>query len=388
MVNMRDKYEVLKRISDMNPNIYGIVFCRTRRETKEIAAKLMSDGYNADALHGDLSQAQRDEVMGRFRMRHIQILVATDVAARGIDVNDLTHIVNYNLPDDDEVYVHRSGRTGRAGKSGTSIAIIHSRETRKIKDIERRFKIKFEKELAPSGKDICNIQLIALIDKIEKVEVDNKQIEPFMPAIYEKLEWLSREDLIKHFVSAEFNRFLEYYKGSRDINVQERSKRDRNDRDRNDRDRNDRDRNDKKSKSDRRQTPFTRLYINVGSKNNLTPVRLIGLINETLDSGDSIIGKIEVLKKFAFFEIEEGLSDTLLNGLKEKSFDDIALLPEISKEKPMSERRSSDGRSGGGGGRRDDKRRRGGDGRRRGGNDSDKRHSDGSGRRSKRQNKY
>jgi ATP-dependent RNA helicase DeaD len=184
MVQAKDRYEVLKRIADINPNIYGIVFCRTRRETKETANKLMQDGYNADALHGDLSQAQRDEVMGRFRMRQLQLLVATDVAARGLDVNDLTHIINYNLPDDAEIYIHRSGRTGRAGKSGTSIAIVHTRETRRIQEIEKKFRIVFCKELVPSGRDICKKQLYSLIDKIEKVEVDDKQIEPFMPAIY------------------------------------------------------------------------------------------------------------------------------------------------------------------------------------------------------------
>ncbi|MCH8903366.1 MAG: DEAD/DEAH box helicase, partial [Bacteroidetes bacterium] len=218
MVHARDRYELLKRIADINPNIYGIVFCRTRRETKEIANKLIQDGYNADALHGDLSQGQRDEVMGRFRKRALQILVATDVAARGIDVEDLTHIINYNLPDEIEIYTHRSGRTGRAGKSGISIAIIHTREIRRIKEIEKRSGITFSKETAPSGKDICTTQLYSLIDKIEKVKVDDKQIEPFLPTIYEKLEWLSREELIKHFVSAEFNRFLDYSTNDRDIN--------------------------------------------------------------------------------------------------------------------------------------------------------------------------
>jgi ATP-dependent RNA helicase DeaD len=219
MVQAKNRYEVLKRIADSNPNIYGLVFCRTRQETKDTAHKFMHDGYNADALHGELSQAQRDEVMKRFRSKKIQILVATDVAARGLDINDLTHVVNYNLPDDSEVYIHRSGRTGRAGKSGISIAIIHTREYGKIRAIENKFKLKFTKELVPTGKDICSKQLYSLIDKIEKVDVDEKQIGPFMPAIYEKLEWLSREELIKHFVSAEFNRFLTYYKHATDINV-------------------------------------------------------------------------------------------------------------------------------------------------------------------------
>ena len=321
MVQAKDRYELLKRIADINPRIYGIVFCRTRRETKDIANKLMQDGYNADALHGDLSQAQRDEVMNRFRKRQLQILVATDVAARGLDVNDLTHIINYTMPDDDEVYVHRSGRTGRAGKKGISIAIIHTRETRKIRDIEKKAGIKFAQEKPPSGKDICSKQLFALIDKIEKVEVDEKQIEPFLPSIYEKLEWLSREELIKHFVSAEFNRFLSYYKNSRDINVSGKEK------------------GDKKRGDDRRNSrssSLSRMYINVGKKNKLTPSRLIGLINEGLDSGNAEIGKIEILKNFSFFEIEEKTTGKLIAGLKGQPFEGIDLLVELSQEKASS----------------------------------------------------
>jgi len=220
MVQAKDRYEVVKRIADMNPDIYGIVFCRTRRETKEVANKLMNDHYNADTIHGDLSQAERDDVMGRFRKRQLQILVATDVAARGLDVEDLTHVINYNLPDDDEIYIHRSGRTGRAGKKGVSMVIIHGREIRKLKDIERMSGISFTKKDVPNGLDICKKRLYALIDKIEKVNVNEEQIEPFLPYIYEKLNWLDRKKLIKHFVSAEFNRYLSYYKNSKDINVE------------------------------------------------------------------------------------------------------------------------------------------------------------------------
>ena len=220
MVQAKDRYEVVKRIADMNPDIYGIVFCRTRRETKEVANKLMNDHYNADTIHGDLSQAERDDVMGRFRKRQLQILVATDVAARGLDVEDLTHVINYNLPDDDEIYIHRSGRTGRAGKKGVSMVIIHGREIRKLKDIERTCGISFTKKDVPNGLDICKKRLYALIDKIEKVNVNEEQIEPFLPYIYEKLNWLDRKKLIKHFVSAEFNRYLSYYKNSKDINVE------------------------------------------------------------------------------------------------------------------------------------------------------------------------
>ena len=218
MVKPRDRYEVVKRIADMSPDIYGIVFCRTRRETKEVSNKLMNDHYNADTIHGDLSQSERDDVMSRFRNRQLQILVATDVAARGLDVEDLTHVINYNLPDDDEIYIHRSGRTGRAGKKGVSIAIIDGRNMRKLKDIERTSNISFKKKNVPNGLDICKKRLYALIDKIEKVDVNEEQIEPFLPYILEKLNWLDREKLIKHFVSTEFNRYLSYYKDSKDVN--------------------------------------------------------------------------------------------------------------------------------------------------------------------------
>ena len=323
MVHAKDRYEVLKRIADMNPNIYGIVFCRTRRETKEIANKLMHDGYNADAIHGDLSQSQRDEVMGKFRRRSLQVLVATDVAARGLDVNDLTHIINYNLPDDPEVYVHRSGRTGRAGKSGISIAIIHTRDMRKLREIERISGISFSKELVPSGRDICEKRLYALIDKIEKVEVNEEQIGPFLDDIYEKLNSFDRESLIKHFVSAEFNRYLSYYKNARDINISSgKNKRDT------------RQPRERKNRSERRRSKFATIYINVGSRNKLTPNRLMGLINEAMDSKDAVIGSIDIMKKFSFFEIEENRKNDVIKALNKETFEDVSLSVEISKEMP------------------------------------------------------
>ncbi|MCA1746754.1 MAG: ATP-dependent RNA helicase, partial [Bacteroidales bacterium] len=230
MAQARNRYEVLKRIADMHPDIYGIVFCRTRQETKDVAEKFMNDGYNADALHGDLSQAQRDYVMNRFRKRQLQMLVATDVAARGLDVNDLTHVINYNLPDDLEAYIHRSGRTGRAGKSGTSITIIHTRENGKIRELERITKKKFTRVMVPGGKEICKKQLFNLVSNMEKVETADKEIDQFLPEIYKKLEWLSKEELIKKFVSVEFNRFLDYYKNAPDLNVEADKRGDRNER--------------------------------------------------------------------------------------------------------------------------------------------------------------
>jgi len=347
-VPARDRYELLKRIADMHPNIYAIVFCRTRRETNEVAKKLMGDGYNADTLNGDLSQSQRDEVMLSFRKKHIQILVATDVAARGLDVDDLTHVINYNLPDDDEIYVHRSGRTGRAGKQGISIAIIHTRERNKLRDIERKSGIKFTPQTPPTGREICTKQLYALIDKIVNVKVDQQQIEPFLPAIYEKLADLDREELIQHFVSMEFNRFLAYYKNARDLTVGDSKKKER------------------KSRAERRRSNnYSRIHINVGSRSNLTPARLIGVINEALDSGDAAIGKIEILKKFSFFEIDENVEPRIISSLNKMTFEGVALSAEVAQSKSSSKnytpkKKKSHGGGGGGKNKKWKKGKRGG----------------------------
>lgn len=303
-ISSRHKYEALKRIADYNPNIYGIVFCRTRRQTKEITNKFINDGYNADAIHGDLSQGQRDEVMSRFRDKSLQMLIATDVAARGLDVEDLTHIINYSLPDDPEIYTHRSGRTGRAGKSGISIAISNSRESRKIKSIENKSQIKFLKKEVPTGKDICSKQLFKLIEKIEKVKVDNKQIEPYLDDIYKKLEWLSREDLIKHFVSAEFNRFLEYYKNSNNINNKEVKSRS--------------DSKFKNGKSNRNS--FVNYSISIGRKKGISPIELISLINRVMKSNQIEIGKIDIRGDHTIFEMDKSLSTDLSKGIKKINF--------------------------------------------------------------------
>jgi ATP-dependent RNA helicase DeaD len=218
VVHAKDRYLALKRIADFNPDIFAIVFCRTKAETQQVADALIKDGYNADALHGDLSQAQRDFVMKRYRSRSLQMLVATDVAARGIDVNDVTHVINYNLPDEIESYTHRSGRTARAGKTGVSIAIIHSKELHKIREIEKIIKRKFTQAQIPTGFDVCEQQLMALVKRIHNVEVDEKTVERYLPQVFEELQELSREDIIKRFVSIEFNRFAEYYRNAPDLN--------------------------------------------------------------------------------------------------------------------------------------------------------------------------
>ena len=362
LVHAKDRYLALKRIADVNPNIYGIIFCRTRIETKEVADKLMEDGYNADALHGDLSQSQRDFVMQRFRSKHLHMLVATDVAARGLDVNDLTHVINYNLPDDPEVYIHRSGRTGRAGKKGISVTLIHLREKGKLKQVERTVNQPFIKKMVPSGKEICEKQMFSLIDKVENIEVNNEQIGEFMPVIYKKLAWLDREELIKHFVSVEFNRFLTYYENAPDINVDEshHSERDfsgRGDRkergDRGDRGerrdrgrRNDRDSGDSRdgrnnredfaAKSDRGgrgNYEFSRFFFNMGKKNGIGKRTIIDMINQNMPNKNIEIGSIEVLKGFSFFEVDKRFENEVLKAFKDATYKGQRIGIDIAKGK-------------------------------------------------------
>jgi ATP-dependent RNA helicase DeaD len=294
----KQRYLVLKRIVDLNPDIYGIVFCRTRQETKEVAERLMHDGYNADALHGDLSQAQRDNVMQKFRIRNIQLLVATDVAARGLDVSDLTHVINYNLPDDVEIYTHRSGRTGRANKKGIAVSIIHSKEKFKIKDIERMLRKTFIQEQIPNGLEVCKKQLFFMIDRMQNVEVNEEQIASYIPQIMKQLEDLPKEELLKRFVSLEFNRFLDYYKNSEDLNYVERSPRERAERiERGERPERG-ERGDYASKGNR-----VRLKINVGEREGIDPKRFLGIINDVTGDKSINIGSIEVTNKFTFFDV-------------------------------------------------------------------------------------
>ncbi len=319
MVQARDRYKALKRIVDMHPKVYGLIFCRTRAETKDVADKLMSEGYNVDALHGDLSQAQRDFVMGRFRSKRLQLLVATDVAARGLDVNDLTHVINYNLPDELEVYIHRSGRTGRAGKTGISISIIHTRETGKIQQLEKLTRKKITRKSVPLGKDICEKQLYNLIDRVEKIEVNESQIEEFLPNIIKKLNWLERDELIKHFVSVEFNSFLDYYKDAPDLNVSGKDSQDSGGRG---------------NKDGRRRVKFSKFFINLGTKNNLNPSHLIGLINDRTGIRDIEIGKIEMLKGFTFFEVDSQFEKEIVKSFKGAKWGSVPVLVELKNSEP------------------------------------------------------
>lgn len=317
MVHARDRYEALKRIADMHPKIYGLVFCRTRAETKEVADKLMRDGYNADALHGDLSQAQRDYVMNRFRLGNIQLLVATDVAARGLDVDNLSHVIHYNLPDETEIYIHRSGRTGRAGKAGTSIAIIHTREKSRIGLIEKKLGKKFDQKMVPGGREICEKQLFNLIDKMEQVTVDESQIATYLPVVYKKLEWLSREELIQRFVSVEFNRFLEYYKGAKDLNPTGRSEQ------RDDFQSNRKGPREKREGGRERregsiaEAGYSRFFLSVGKNRNIAPQDVIGMINDLSGRKDIPIGRIDIGQKFSFFEVDQRFEDVILKAFSQ-----------------------------------------------------------------------
>lgn len=302
VVHARDKYAALKRIADSNPDIFAIVFCRTRIETQEIADSLIKDGYNADALHGDLSQAQRDHVMKRYRNRSLQMLVATDVAARGIDVNDVTHVINYNLPDEIENYTHRSGRTARAGKLGISIAIINMKEVGKIRIIERIIKKKFTQGTLPTGFEACEKQLFSLVKKIHNVEVKESAIEAYMPKIYDELKDLSKEDIIKRFVSTEFNRFLDYYKNAPDLNAKVGK-----------------DRNDERFAS---QPGITKLFINLGEMDQLDKSSMKEYIAEVSGVDMNLITSVEVKSSFSFIEVKSEAAEIITGTFKNARYND------------------------------------------------------------------
>jgi ATP-dependent RNA helicase DeaD len=320
-VNAKDRYLSLKRIVDFHPEIYGIIFCRTKRETQEVADLLMKDGYNAEALHGDLSQAQRETVMNKFRHKNVRLLIATDVAARGLDVDNLTHVINYNLPDELEVYTHRSGRTGRAGKAGTSIVITNLKEKSKLRTIENQTNKKFEHKQVPTGDEICAKQLFHLVDRVEKVEVDDSKIESFLPDIMKKLDWLDREELIKKFVSVEFNRFLSYYSNLKDIETPVESL---------------------KFKSNKSSNyNFTRFFINLGMLDSLKPKTLIDMINEFTGTNDIEIGDIEILKTFSFFDIDSDYADKILFAFKNKYSGKRKISVEISEGRNKNKTKNS-----------------------------------------------
>jgi ATP-dependent RNA helicase DeaD len=330
-VNARDRYEALKRLADANPDIFSVVFCRTKRDTQAVAEKLIEDGYNAAALHGDLSQAQRDGVMKSFRGRQIQMLVATDVAARGIDVDNITHVVNYQLPDEIETYTHRSGRTGRAGKLGTSIVIVTKSELRKISSIERIIKQKFEEKTIPSGIEICEIQLLHLANKIKDTEVDH-EIDNYLPAINDVLNDLSKEELIKKMVSVEFNRFIAYYKKKRDLSGEkgERSERSAEPR-------------------EIRAGDPVRYFINIGSRDDFDWMQLKDFLKETLDLGRDDVFKVDVKEGFSFFNTDGEHTDKVMEVLNGFDLNGRRINVEISKnDGGSSGRRDHNGRSSGG----------------------------------------
>ena len=308
VVGTKEKYSALRRLCDFNPSIYGIIFCRTRRECKEVSSKLMQDGYNADALHGDLSQSQRDYVMQKFRNKNLQILVATDVAARGLDVDNITHIINYNLPDDNEIYVHRSGRTARANKKGNSIIIAVDRDLRKIKAIEKMINQKIDLNNIPTGEMICEKQLLNLINKVTETKVDN-QIDKYLPTITEKLEHLDKNTLIKHFVSVEFNRFLSFYKNSPDLKTTNKSEFEQI--------------SNKKT---------VRFHMNIGKKNSVGAQHILGLINDKIQKRNIFIGKIDIMKSFSFFEIEKEFKGDIIRKLNNIKWRGTQLKVEVAKE--------------------------------------------------------
>ena len=321
LVHARDKYAALKRIVDYQPKIYAIIFCRTRMETQEVADKLIQDGYNAEALHGELSQAQRDLTMQKFRQKRVQLLVATDVAARGLDVDDLTHVINYGLPEDIESYTHRSGRTGRAGKRGTSISIVHLREKGKIRRIEKEIGKKFVRCKLPTPKEICTKQLYNVIDKLERTEVDEEQIAPFMPEVMRKLAWMDKDDIVKRIVASAFGRFVEYYSNAPEIvEPDEKSERD------------DDGGEGKSSRRDRRSrrqggkggkvTPekgYKRLFINLGKRDGVYAREIIGLINKYV-GGSVDIGRIDLTTSCSFFEVPEGEAPGVLKSFKKANY--------------------------------------------------------------------
>ena len=323
MMAAKDRYSVLKRIIDYTPSIYGIIFCRTKLETQEIADSLIQDGYNAAALHGDLSQAMRDNVMDHFRKRSLQLLVATDVAARGIDVRELTHIINYNLPDDIETYVHRSGRTGRADKRGICISLVHLREKHKIRQIEKIVGRPIERAMIPTGKEVCEKQLFNHIDRIEHVDINREDIDDFLPVIFKKLEWMSREELITRMVALNFNRFLDYYKNAIDLNVDEKDAK--------------KDKSERKKERDRMDQTMKRLYFGVGKNDHILPQKIIGKINDVTCSKNIPIGRIDLFADYSYVDVEDSFVPMILECFSDPRKNPKGIVVEVAKEQPKRE---------------------------------------------------
>ena len=326
MMAAKDRYSVLKRIIDYTPSIYGIIFCRTKLETQEIADNLIQDGYNAAALHGDLSQGMRDNVMDHFRKRSLQLLVATDVAARGIDVKELTHIINYNLPDDIETYVHRSGRTGRADKRGLCLSLINLREKSKIKRIEKIVGRPFEKGMIPTGKEVCEKQLFNHIDRIEHVDINREEIDDYLPVVFRKLEWMSREELITRMVALNFNRFLDYYKDAVDLNVNERDEK--------------KDRKELKKEREHRDETMKRLYFGMGKNDHILPQKIIGKINDITRSKNIPIGRIDLYSDFSYVDVEESFVPLILESFADPHSNPRGIVVEVAKDQPERKKSS------------------------------------------------
>jgi ATP-dependent RNA helicase DeaD len=365
VVKERDRYEAVKRLIDFHPKIYGLIFCRTKHETGTVAEKLAREGYNAEPLHGDLTQPMRDRVMARFRSKELQILVATDVAARGIDVDDITHVINYNLPDDNENYTHRSGRTARAGKKGQSLVLITPKEGFKIKSIEKQMRTEFAQGQVPNAEEICEIQLMKLIQNTIDINVKEKDIEKFMPQILASFESMDKTEIIKKFVSAEFNRFIEYYDRAGDLN--QRAKQDSG-----------RERGDRKDKGQRaRDEGKTRFFLSAGRRDGLNPGALLRVVCDAAGIKSDGIGRIDIMTSYAFFDVDEAHTERILKSVNGAEFEGNKLSVEVTNTQnggskgSGGDRRSGGGRSGGdrrsGGGRSGGDRSGGGGFRRSGG---------------------
>ncbi|MUP38070.1 DEAD/DEAH box helicase [Labilibaculum euxinus] len=318
LMNNRDRYNVLKRVVDYYPNIFGIIFCRTRKETQEVAELLMKDGYSADALHGDLSQVQRDKVMRSFKNKTLQLLVATDVAARGIDVDDLTHVIHYNLPDELEFYTHRSGRTARAGRSGISISLITPRDERKVRDLSKKLNVEFAQVKVPGGEEVCERQLLHFMNRIKEVDIEENNIETYFEAISSELNELSREDIIKKFVSLEFNRFMDYYKNTPDLNMksstQKRAQR----------------------ASESRDSNEDRMFINIGIKDGIDVPRLLTLIHKQCGVRGKNIGRVDLKGVFSFFDVEKEFTNDIVKGFAGAVVGGRSIRIEVSGDRPTS----------------------------------------------------